>query len=145
MSSSKWLCASRIVAEAGPLTWRFTVNLRPVNLFTISYQFPIPLVKIELTKTAWSRIYANLDFPQRHWQVPLHPVFYECQSFGNLDNVYTPMRVLHSTFNVVLHLQLFLEMNLPNVLRPRALLVVYHSLFYEPITEALLDDKSEFL
>lgn len=143
--SSKWACAPLIVPKAGPSQWRFTVDLRPVNRFTVPYQFPMPRVEIELTKTAGSRFYANFDFTHGYWQLPLHPESQECQSFITPDNVYTPTRVLHGTTNAVLHLQSFLSMNLPDALKEHTLLWVDDCLFHEATIESLLDDIRQFL
>lgn len=60
--TSTWACAPLIVPKPGPTAWRFTVDLRPVNRYTKPYQFPMPQIEHELTKTAGSRYYANFDF-----------------------------------------------------------------------------------
>lgn len=130
-SSSKWACAPLIVPKPGPSQRRFTVDLNPVNHFTIPYQFPKPNVEHELTKTSGSKFCANFDFTQGYWQIPLHPNSQECQPFITPDNVFTPTRILHGTTNAVLHLQSFLTMRLPASLKKNTLLWVNYALFHE--------------
>lgn len=119
-SSSKWACAILILPKAGLPKWRFTIDLRPINLFTVLYQFPIPRVEIEVTKTAGSFLYANFDLSRGYWQLPLYPNSQECQSFITVDNLYAPTRMLHGT--TILHMQPFLTINFSDVLKPRTIL-----------------------
>lgn len=143
--SSKWACAPLLVPKAGPAEWRFTVDLRPVNRFTIRHQFIMPRIEEELTKTADSVVYASVDFTHSYWQLPLHPASQECQSFVTPDNVFTPTRVPHGTTNAVLHLQSFLSTNVPAAVKKHMLLWVDDCLFHAPSISELLSCLQSFL
>lgn len=43
--TSKWACAPLIVLKFGPSQFRFTVDLRPVNKFTLPHQYPMPNIE----------------------------------------------------------------------------------------------------
>lgn len=60
--SSPWASAPLLIPKPSPALWRFTVDFRPVNRYSIRNQFPMPYVDNELTKLASSKYYANLDF-----------------------------------------------------------------------------------
>lgn len=61
---SKWASTPLVVPKAGPAEWRFTVDVKPVNNFTIPYHYPMPNVELELIKLSDSNYYANFDFTQ---------------------------------------------------------------------------------
>lgn len=103
--ASPWASAPLLVPNPGPARWRFTVDLRPVNRFTVRHQFPMPILEHELTKLAKSWFYANFDFVQSYWQLLLHPDSQASQSFITPDGVFSPTRVPHGTTNAVTHLQ----------------------------------------
>lgn len=115
--TSPWASAPLLVPKPGPAAFRFTVDLRPVNRFTIRHQFPMPNLEQELTKTAGSTIYSTFDFSHSYWQLPLAAESQECQSFITPDGIITPTRVLHGTTNAVMFLQSTLATHLPAVLR----------------------------
>lgn len=71
--SSPWACAPLIVPKTGPVEWRFTVDLSPVNKFTIPYQYPMPVIEHELNKTSRSRVFTDADLTHSYWQLLLHP------------------------------------------------------------------------
>lgn len=62
--SSAWACAPLLVPKPGLSKLRFTVDLRPVNTFTVKHQFPIPSIGQELMKLADSKKFATFDFSQ---------------------------------------------------------------------------------
>lgn len=136
--SSKWACAPLLVPKSGPAEWRFTVDLRPINQYTIRHQLIMPNVEEELTKTAGSTVYASVDFTHSYWQLPLHKDSQECQSFVTPDNVFTPTRVPHGTTNAVLHLQSFLSTKVPLDVKQRMLLWVDDCLFHAPTVKDLV-------
>lgn len=142
--SSKWACAPLLVPKPGPSEWRFTVDLRPVNQYTIRHQYPMPRIEEELTKTAGSSVYASVDFTHSYWQLPLHKDSQECQSFVTPDNVFTPTRVPHGTTNAVLHLQSFLSTNAPAEVKQRMLLWVDDCLFHAPTATDLIKCLQSF-
>lgn len=120
--TSAWVSAPLIVPKTGPPGWRLTVDLRPVNQYTVRHQFPMPILEHELPKLAPSKCYANFDFTQSYWQLPLHTDSQECQSFLTPDGVYTPTRVPHGTTNAVTHLQSGLTQTLPDQVKKQCLL-----------------------
>ena len=52
---SKWAAAPLLVPKPGPARYRFTVDLRPVNKYTVQHSHPMPIVEFELTKLAKSK------------------------------------------------------------------------------------------
>ena len=48
--TSRWACAPLLVPKQGPTRFRFTVDLRPINTYTVKHQFPMPNLENELTK-----------------------------------------------------------------------------------------------
>lgn len=120
--TSPWASAPLIVPKPGPARWRFTVDLRPVNRFTVRHQFPMPILEQELTKLSNARFFANFDFVHSYWQLPLHEESQSSQSFITPDGVFSPTRVPHGTTNAVTHLQSSLTLTIPNELRHNLLL-----------------------
>lgn len=104
-TSSKWESSPLLVPKPGTDKWRFTVDLCPVNRFTIQHHFPMPILQHELTKIAGSTLFVNLDLSHGYWQLPLDEKSQECQSFITPDGIFTPTRVLHGTTNAVTHLE----------------------------------------
>jgi hypothetical protein len=103
--TSPWVCAPLLVPKPGPARYRFTVDLRPVNKYTVRHQYPVPNLENELAKLAGSRYYAMLDLSHGYWQLALSDRSQEYQSFLTPDRVYTPTRVLNGTTKAVTHLQ----------------------------------------
>lgn len=48
--SSPWACTPLIVPKPDLAEWRFTVDISPVNKFTIPYQCPMPVIEHEIKK-----------------------------------------------------------------------------------------------
>lgn len=142
---SAWACSPLIVPKPGPSHWRFSADLKPVNHFTVPFQYPIPVVEHELTNTCKSKFFANVDFTHSYWQLRLHEDSQECQSIITPDGIYSSTRVLHGTTNAVLYLQSFLAPHLPPTLRDRVLLLVDDWLFHEETIENLLHSIRSFL
>ena len=59
--TSQWASALLLVHKPGPAKFRFTVDLRPVNKYTIKHQFPMPNLEHELNKLSGSQFYATFD------------------------------------------------------------------------------------
>lgn len=57
--------------QSGLCRFRFTVDLRPVNRFTVNRQFPIPNIELELTKMPNATILATSNFSHGYWHLPL--------------------------------------------------------------------------
>lgn len=85
--TSQWGSAPLIAPEPGPAEWRFTVDLRPVNRYTIRSQFSMPVLEHELPKLANSKNYAEFDFVHSYWQLALHKDSQQCMSFIMPDGV----------------------------------------------------------
>lgn len=137
---SKQTCASLIVTKAGQLKWRFTVDLRPINWSSNLFQFPMPRVEIELSKTAWSSFFENSDCSQNYCQFPLHSGWQECWSLDTPDSLCATTRVQHGTNSAMLHVELLLTMQFPISLKPCTLLWVDDCLFHVLNIKGLLDD-----
>lgn len=136
--TSPWACAPLLVPKPGQDEFRFTVDLRPINRFTVKHQFPMPVIEQELTKVAGSQVFATFDLSHGYWQLPLHPSSQSSQSFITPDGVYSPTRVLHGTTNAVLYLQSTLSAHLPADLRRSVLLWLDDILAHAPTTIELL-------
>lgn len=63
-SSGKWAAAPLIVPNPGDAKFRFTVDLRAVNRFTIPHYYPMPNLGNELARLQGSRYFANYDLSQ---------------------------------------------------------------------------------
>lgn len=70
--TSKWACASHLVPKAGPDAWRFTVDVRPVNQYTVPIKLILPAVEHGLDETSGSLQSCNLDMPHSYWQFLFH-------------------------------------------------------------------------
>lgn len=60
--TSPWSSAPLLVDKPSPVPFRFTVDPRPVNWFTINRQLPIPILDQELSKASKSKHFFNIDF-----------------------------------------------------------------------------------
>lgn len=94
-----------VVPKPGSAKFRFTVDLRPVNLYTVRYHFPMLNVEQGLIKLADSKYYATFDLSHGYWQFELDEPPRECQSCIMPDEVYTPTCVLHGTTNAKMYIQ----------------------------------------
>lgn len=103
-ATSPWAAAPVIVRKPNSDNFRFTVDLRPVNKYTIKYQYPMPNLEYELLQLTNSSCYARFDLSYAYWQLRLAEYSQSCQSFITPDGVYSPTRVLHGTTNAVLNL-----------------------------------------
>lgn len=119
--TSSWACAPLLVPKPGAAQFRFTVDLRLVNRFTVKHQFPMPNLEQELTRLGGARYFARWDLSHCYWQLPLDKTSQECQSFITPDGIFSPTRVLHGTTNAVLFLQSTLAACLPQNLRSQIL------------------------
>eukprot|EP00171_Calliarthron_tuberculosum_P022675 IDg22675t1 len=81
--TAKWALAPLLVPKPGPAAFRFTVDLRPVNKYTVKQAITAPPIEIELHKLA--------------------------NSYG----VYTPTRVMHGTANATAHMHSALQAAIP--------------------------------
>ena len=64
---SAWACAPLPVPKPGPARLRFTVDVRPVNKFTVKHQFPMPNIEHGLSKLTGSRYFATFDLSHGYW------------------------------------------------------------------------------
>lgn len=103
--TAAWAAAPLLVPKPGPAKFRFTVDLRPVNKYTLKHQYPMPNIEFELHRLTKATCFATFDLSHGYWQLPLHPDSQALQSFITPDGVYSPTRVLHGTTNAVAHLQ----------------------------------------
>lgn len=141
--TSKWACAPLLVPKPGAL-YRFTCDLRPVNIFTIGHQFPMPNLEHELTKLGKARFYANFDFSHSYWQLMLARESQECQSFVTPDGIFSPTRVMHGTTNAVTHLQSSISGIIPDDLKDHLLVWLDDVLLYAATVDELLASIRSF-
>jgi len=137
--TSRWACAPLLVHKQGTARFRFTVDLRPINKYTVRHHFPMPNLEQELSKLAGSRFFATFDLSNGYWQLPLDRRSQELQSFVTPDGVFTPTRVLHGTSNAVTHLQSALVGILPSKLRQHLLFWLDDILLHHSTADGLLN------
>lgn len=142
--TSPWACAPLLVLKPGPSQFRFTVDLRPVNKFTIRHQYPMPNLEHELCKVSGSSFFASFDLSNGYWQLPLEESSQQLQYFITPDGVYTPTRVLHGTTNAVAHLQSSLAEIIPPVLWKSLLSWLDDILLHHETFSGLLQAISDF-
>lgn len=111
-NESSWASALLLVSKPGASGWRFTVNLRPMNRFTIHCHYPMLNIGNELTKLVGSEDYTNFDLSRGYWQLPLETSSQEYQNLVTSDGIFTPTQVLHGTTNTVIHLRSVITANL---------------------------------
>lgn len=119
--TSSWACAPLLVPKASVVQYRFTVDLRPVNRFTVKHQFPMPNLQQELIRISGAQYFARWDLSHCYWQLPLDKASQESQSFIIPEGIYSPTRVLHGTTNAVMFLQSMPASCLPEDLRRHTL------------------------
>jgi transposase InsO family protein len=142
--TSPWACAPLLVPKPGAAKFRFTVDLRPVNRFTVRHQYPMPNIENELTKLGSSRFFATFDLSHGYWQLELDESSRVCQSFVTPDGIYTPTRVLHGTTNAVTHLQSALAEIIPDDLRPNLLYWLDDILIHAPAANLFIQAIEKF-
>ena len=142
--TSAWAAAPHLVPKRGLDEYRFTVDLRPVNKYTIQSQFPMPNLEHELQKLSGSRYFANMDLSNAYWQLPLEEDSQHLQSFITPDGIYTPRRVLHGTTNAVSYLQSNLSAILTPFLRDHVLIWLDDVLIYASSMTDLFQSIQEF-
>lgn len=104
--TSPLTCAPLLLPKTGPeVQYRFTVDPRPINKFTMKHQFPMPNLEHKLTRLSDSRYYATFDLSDCYWQLELDATSQALQSFITSDGLYSPSRVMHGTTKTVKHLQ----------------------------------------
>lgn len=64
--TSKWACAPLLVPDPG-VEYRFTSDLRSVNVFTVKHKFPMPNIEHELDSLKTSMVFANVDMSHSYW------------------------------------------------------------------------------
>ena len=143
--TSAWACAPLLVPKPGPARFRFTVDPRPVNKFTVKHQYPMLNLDHELTKLGGSRFFATFDLSHGYWQFELEPDSRPLQSFITPDGIYSPTRVLHGTTNAVTHLQSSLVEIIPDDLKDKILRGLDDILLHDRTVKGLLLAIQTFL
>lgn len=143
--TASWASAPLLVEKPGPAKFRFTVDLRPVNQFTVKHQYPMPNLEHELTKLSSSAFFATFDLSHGYWQFPLAEESQECQSFITPDGIYTPRRVLHGTTNAVTYLQSSLATIIPESLRANVMFWLDDILLHSATVEGLVAAIQELI
>lgn len=137
--TSPWACAPLLVPKPGPeVRYRFTVDHRPVNRFTVKHQSPIPNLEHEPTRLSNSRYYATFDLSHCYLQVELDGTSQALQSFITPDGPYFPTRVMHGPTNAVTHLQAAFSEILPTGLTSDLLNWLDDIQLYDPTVLGLL-------
>lgn len=65
-------CTPLLVFKPGLAKFRFIVDLRPGNSFTVKHQFPMGKLEQILTKKAVSCFYDTFDFSYGYWKISYH-------------------------------------------------------------------------
>lgn len=93
--SAAWACAPLLLPKPGTEGFGFTVDLRPINNFTVKQEYPMPNLKLEMAKTAGSKFSALVALSHGYWLLLLKKSSQECQSLITTDVIYKFTRVLH--------------------------------------------------
>ena len=103
--TSPWAYAPLVVPKPGPARYRFTIDVRPINKFTVKHQIPMPSFEHELTRQSGSRYFTTFDLSHGYWQLELELESRHLQYFITTDGTYSPNRVLRGTKNPIRHLR----------------------------------------
>lgn len=136
--TSAWACAPVLVPKPGSARFRFTVDLRPVNKFTVRHQFLMPNLEHDMTKLVKAKVYATFDFSHGYWQFPLERSSQELQFFITPDGIYSLTTVMHGTTNAVTYLQSTFGTIVNNALRKALLYWLHDALLHHTGVEDLL-------
>ena len=107
--TSKWACAPLIVPKDGPEEFRFTTDLRPVNVQTKKNLWPMPHPDAMFAKLIGAKFFFLLDFLHGFWQFLVDVMSRECLSLHTPFGVFTPTRVPHGASNYVAYFQSSME------------------------------------
>ncbi len=99
-----WACAPLIVPKLGSEKLRFSVDLRPLNQQNMPHAWPMLNLEASLAGLSSSTCYAQLDFCQGFWQLPLAQESHTPCSFIKPDGSFSPTRVLQRLTNSAIHL-----------------------------------------
>lgn len=77
--------------------------MRPLNVFTIKHQLPMPNIEHELVELCKSTVYAGFDMSHSYWKLMLALNSQVCQSIITPDGIFTLNRVSHGKTNAVTH------------------------------------------
>ena len=108
VETAKWLSAPHLVDKplpGGEMTYRFTVDLRSINLATVPERQNLPTVEEELAKFAGAKYFTNFDLSHCFWQFPLEQASREMHAISAPSGVYVPRRVLHGAKNASIYTQ----------------------------------------
>lgn len=94
-SASSWASAPLLVPKPGGARFRFTVDLRPVQKYTVRHQYTMQNLEQELSRLANSNYFATFNPSDGYWQLPLENESQSLQSFITPEGIYAPTRVLH--------------------------------------------------
>lgn len=70
--TSKWPCAPLLVSELGAV-YRFTSDLKPVDVITMTHQFPTLNIEYELDSLRESEFFPNVNMAHSYWKLMLAP------------------------------------------------------------------------
>lgn len=142
--TSLWASAPLRVQNNGSDRFRFTVDLRSVNSFTIRHKFPMQNVENEMHTLVGSRCYAILGLSHGYWKLPLEKSSQSSQSFIKQDGIYSPTRLLQGSRNSVLYLQSTPTSKLPTKLTCQLLYWIEDVFLYSATLDKLLTVISRF-
>lgn len=102
--NSAWMSPPFLVKKANG-DYRMTVDLRGVNMVTVTPQWPMPILEVAFDKLTGAKYFFTIDFFKGYWQFPLHSDSQECMSFCTDTDVWTPNRVLQGSAGAVSYFQ----------------------------------------
>lgn len=101
VEEAAWWSAPHMVPKAD--TWRFTVDLRAVNLATMPEVHNKGTLEDEVAKLAGARFFSSLDMAHCFWQMPLEESAQLYHAIVAPTGLYAPTRVLHGAKNASIY------------------------------------------
>ncbi len=105
----------------------------------------MPNLELEVHKLSASKCFANINFSNAYWQMPLAKKSQEFQTFLTPDGLYTPTSVLHDTKNAVTHLQSSMDNLFTDELPKYCLSWLANILYHVQTLDELMNAMQSFL
>lgn len=113
--------APNLVPKPEPAEWRFAADLRPVNMYTPTLHFLMPLIEAELNKGSGVKVFRKFDMKHGYRRLLLYEDSQECQSLVLSADKFTFTHVLLGYLNSNAHLHTSFMSEMPHDLREKLL------------------------